>query len=341
MSESAPKISVVVPMYNAEKYLSLCINSILAQTFKDFELILIDDCSTDKTLEIAKSFSDSRIKILKNKKNLGTPGATRNVGIDAARGEYIFFCDDDDVILKNGLDALYNNAKIYNADVSTTKQSYWSQTPDFTTMENVKVTLTQSKSQIPTVSPEVKTRIYQELILQGMQIAPWNSLYRRKFLLDNGIRFPNEVAEDVFFNLDVVFATHKIAKIDVPVYIWRKHDTSTTFNPARLQKNMKSILALSKYIEEKFSSLNDANFTRLVLTFWINHVISSYIVPFTKNVNLSDIADEVIGVLKPRFGKDTAFVFTLMQLNFQGKIAIQENRKLKKKLDDIEKVIKA
>jgi len=64
MSENAPKISVIVPMYNAEKYLSLCINSILAQTFKDFELILIDDCSTDKTLEVAKSFSDSRIKIL-------------------------------------------------------------------------------------------------------------------------------------------------------------------------------------------------------------------------------------------------------------------------------------
>ena len=139
MSENAPKISVIVPMYNAEKYLSLCINSILAQTFKDFELILIDDCSTDKTLEVAKSFSDSRIKLLQNEKNLGTPGAVRNVGIDAAHGEYLFFCDNDDVMLPNALEILYSTAKINNADVSTTKKSYWAQNPDFMDMKDIKV----------------------------------------------------------------------------------------------------------------------------------------------------------------------------------------------------------
>ena len=90
MSENAPKISVVVPMYNAENFINVCIISILEQTFKDFELILIDDCSTDKTFEIAKSFNDSRIKLLQNEKNLGMPGSVRNVGIDAAQGEYIF-----------------------------------------------------------------------------------------------------------------------------------------------------------------------------------------------------------------------------------------------------------
>ena len=67
MSEKSPMISVITPMYNAEKFLSASINSVLNQTFKDFELILIDDCSTDKTLEIAKSFSDTRIKILQKK----------------------------------------------------------------------------------------------------------------------------------------------------------------------------------------------------------------------------------------------------------------------------------
>ena len=66
-----PKISVIVPMFNSEKYIGLAIASVLAQTFRDFELILIDDASTDRTLEIAKSFDDSRIRIIKSEKNMG------------------------------------------------------------------------------------------------------------------------------------------------------------------------------------------------------------------------------------------------------------------------------
>lgn len=84
------KISVIVPMHNAEKFLDLCVSSILQQTFEDMEIILVDDCSTDKTLEIAKSFGDPRIKILRTEKKLGYPGAVRNVGLDAAVGEYVF-----------------------------------------------------------------------------------------------------------------------------------------------------------------------------------------------------------------------------------------------------------
>ena len=87
----APKVSVIVPMYNAERFINFCVASILEQTFKNFELILVDDCSTDKTLDVVKNFSDKRIKILRTKKNLGYPGAVRNVGLDAATGKYIFF----------------------------------------------------------------------------------------------------------------------------------------------------------------------------------------------------------------------------------------------------------
>ena len=74
MSQTNPKISVIIPMYNVEKYLNFCISSVMGQTFKDFELILVDDCSTDKTVEVAKKFDDPRIKILRNEKNFGCPG---------------------------------------------------------------------------------------------------------------------------------------------------------------------------------------------------------------------------------------------------------------------------
>lgn len=89
------KVSVIVPMHNSEKYIEECIKSILNQTYKNIEIIVIDDNSTDKSMEILKSFSDTRLKILQSSQNLGAANA-RNKGIDEAKGEYICFIDSDD-----------------------------------------------------------------------------------------------------------------------------------------------------------------------------------------------------------------------------------------------------
>ena len=90
-------ISVIVPVYNVEDYLHVCINSILNQTYQDFEIICVDDASTDSSLEILEYFSlkDSRVKVLKNDSNKG-PGYSRNRGLDVAKGEYVSFLDADD-----------------------------------------------------------------------------------------------------------------------------------------------------------------------------------------------------------------------------------------------------
>ena len=160
---------------------------------------MIDDCSTDETLAVAKSFSDSRIKILQTEKNLGTPGATRNIGLDTAQGEYVYFCDNDDAILENALETLYNAAKNNNADASTSTQSYYAVDSEFTTLKNIKVKIKKSPLPLAPVSENIKTRIIQELLKSGVHIAPWYYLYRRKFLLENDIKFLDEVAEDVFF----------------------------------------------------------------------------------------------------------------------------------------------
>lgn len=93
-----PKLSIIVPVFNAEKYLSECIDSIIAQSFADFELILVDDGSTDSSYEICKKYalSDKRVKIIQEKN--GGPGKARNTGLDVACGEWIGFCDSDDWI---------------------------------------------------------------------------------------------------------------------------------------------------------------------------------------------------------------------------------------------------
>lgn len=91
-------ISIIVPIYNAEKYLNRCITSLLQQTYSNIEILLIDDGSTDHSLEICRKYRDSRIRVI-SKQNEGV-SATRNLGIELAKGEYIMFCDADDFVEK-------------------------------------------------------------------------------------------------------------------------------------------------------------------------------------------------------------------------------------------------
>jgi len=116
-----PKISIIVPVYNVEKYIHRCIDSILHQTFKDFELILVDDGSLDNSGKICDEYAkeDDRIKVI-HKENGGLSDA-RNVGLDIAQGEYIAFVDSDDWIEKDMYSILYENIRKYNADISICK----------------------------------------------------------------------------------------------------------------------------------------------------------------------------------------------------------------------------
>lgn len=329
------KVSVIMPLYNAEKFLELSVQSVLSQTFKDFELIMVDDCSTDGTLALAESFEDERIKILRNKKNLGTPGATRNVGLAAAKGEYVYFMDDDDVLLERGLEVLAEAAEKNSADAVNTTKWYIFKNYETASMSDTDMSLINVRPAAP-VSADLKTRIYQEFIGRGMHIAPWLFLYRREFLLANKIRFPAEVAEDIFFNFDVVCATWKIVKLDEPFYIWRPHKTSATHDPARLKKNLQSIFALHEHIREKLAPLNDLNFTEGILIYWINHVIMSYVLPFIDKNSLLAPAG-INEALRQRFGKNAPLVATLLQMTVQGILLSKENVSLRLNLNRLTK----
>lgn len=327
----APKVSVIVPMYNAERFINFCVASILEQTFKNFELILIDDCSTDKTLDVVKNFSDERIKIFRTKKNSGYPGAVRNVGLDAATGKYIFFMDHDDVILPNAFEVFVDVAEKNNVDAVTT--TTWYRSSDFTCAEDMEVQQISLKSPAP-VSENVKTRIWEEIVLMGIHVAPWAWLYRRKFLVDKKIKFHAEVAEDVFFTVDVLLATNKIAKIEFPFYIWRKSESSASADVSRAYKNMLSILNLSDWLEKKLSPLKDAVFTSEFIFYQVDGAIDNYLAPFfrTDEKLAMQALDEVTKAIKPRFGKNTLFVRSILHGYFQGRNAINENKFLREKL---------
>ena len=120
---SNPKVSVIVPIYNVEKYLRECLDSIQSQTYTDFECIMINDGSVDKSREIAESYLNDKRFILVNQSNSGQSVA-RNKGIKMSRGEFLCFVDSDDTVESDMYELLYCNAKKYEADVSMCRSNH-------------------------------------------------------------------------------------------------------------------------------------------------------------------------------------------------------------------------
>jgi glycosyltransferase involved in cell wall biosynthesis len=104
---TGPKVSIILPTYNGERFLKTAIDSVLNQTFEDFELIIIIDGSTDRTIEIIRSFNDSRIILRENEKNLGLPNCL-NSGLDMAKGKYYMYFSDDDILLPNAIKVMFD-----------------------------------------------------------------------------------------------------------------------------------------------------------------------------------------------------------------------------------------
>lgn len=209
-----PVISVIVPVYNVEKVLYHCIDSILNQSFSDFELILVDDGSTDNSGKICDEYSekDNRIRVI-HKPNGGVSSA-RNAGIEAAQGEYICFVDSDDYLESNYLEKLIETKRKY-ADYD----NIWC---GFQTVvdycKNNETTFVAEKDKNYSFYDLSTIMVLCEKWLVQM---PWNKLFKTKTIKENSIIFPPELSlgEDYIFNLRYLDCTNgKIVVINKPLY---------------------------------------------------------------------------------------------------------------------------
>lgn len=199
------KISIIVPVYNAEKYIGICIDSILKQTYRNFELLLINDGSSDNSLEVLNQYSkkDKRIRVI-DQKNMGV-AKTRNKGIQLAKGEYLTFIDNDDYIDKDYLEQFMK--------VCDTK--------DIVIGGYRRVNL--------------EGKMLMKLILDDTDwakytfITPWARFFRKEFLLENKIEFFSyPIGEDIYFNLKAYSLTDNIKIIPYIGYNWLYNDTSVS-----------------------------------------------------------------------------------------------------------------
>ena len=224
-----PEVSVIIPTYNSEAYLALALESVFNQTYRNFEIILIDDASTDSTLEVAQSFKDKRLKIISNKQNRGVSYG-RNCGIKAAQGNWIALLDSDDWYAPQRLEKLLSAAIEHNADlvaddlnlISDREFQPWS-----TLLQENEQTLAAAKI-IDSVDFVVSDRPNPINAKRNWSLGYTKPLIKREFLLERGIEYDEDiqVGEDYVLYLECLRQQARFVLIPQAYYYYRTRVTS-------------------------------------------------------------------------------------------------------------------
>jgi glycosyltransferase involved in cell wall biosynthesis len=210
----SPQISIVVPVYNVQAYLAACLDSILAQTTKDFEVICVEDCSTDGSPSILQSYSqkDSRIRVIRHARNSGL-SAARNTGIDESRGEWVLFVDSDDVVSKTLCERTLAAAREVEADVVFYGHTAF-----------------RDGEPPPGEPARAKPVPADRRALLARQAFAWTKLVRRDLLIARKVRFPVGLCfEDVPVHWRLALESARPALLDEAHIGYRQRSGSITY----------------------------------------------------------------------------------------------------------------
>ncbi len=217
------KVSVIIPVYNVEKYLKECLDSVVNQTLKDIEIICVDDGSTDNSGAILDEYAskDSRIKVVHNE-NKGV-GNARNTGLGLATGDYIYFLDSDDYIELNALEKLYNKSIELNLDICVCMVKELNINTSQMSIQEYAIYKPYLPNKNVFSSYDVKNTIFHLFI--GWI---WDKLYKKSIILDNHLTFPEfKNSEDTAFTYMALILANRISTIQDPLIIHRINITTS------------------------------------------------------------------------------------------------------------------
>ena len=341
---------MVVPAYQAEKCLGICMTSILSQKFQDFEVILVDDGSTDGTAELCHhlEMQDARIRFLQHTRNRGA-SAARNTGIMAAQGKYIAFVDSDDLILEDGFKNMYEAAERYEADVVDTRNYMKTNAENSEILAGKNYPIThhmemeplQGESLVPVDYTE-RMRLYFQYMLHAVV---WNKLYRRDFLSRYGLLFPSvkTIAEDYLFSCCCLFLAMRYLRVPDGFYLYCENGASLTRKP-KSERHLAMVLSsmmdgaayLARYLGQEPFFAEESFRLEAVQQHWFRYCKRSYIYPngYYRGGQFTRAADAVVkGVLRERLGAQADFVAYLFHsMNAHHAEALElldENEKMK------------
>ena len=247
------KVSVIVPIYNVEKYLEKCINSLLSQTLEDIQIILVNDGSKDNSGNIAKEYEkNNKDRVIYVEKENGGLSDARNYGLKYATGDFIAFLDSDDYIEKNAYEEMYNKAIEENADYVEC---------DF---------IWEFPNKIR-VDKQYPYKNKKEM-LSFVRVVAWNKLIKRQLIIDNNLEFPKGLRyEDVEFTYKLIPFINKFAYVDKPFihYVQRKGSIANVQNErtAEIFTVLDNVIEFYKKnnIYEKYRDELEYNYARYLL----------------------------------------------------------------------------
>ncbi|MDD2425860.1 MAG: glycosyltransferase [Bacteroidales bacterium] len=247
---SIPKVSVIIPAYNTAPYLVEAVDSVLNQTLKNFEVIIVDDGSTDNTLEIIQNYAqkDSRIKYY-HQKNQGQSVA-RNLAMSASRGEYIYFMDSDDILVRNALEYCYKTASENGLDLVTFDAESFSESG------------TYSVSGIKYIREgEIEERVYSGIDMAELMVrkelfraAPWLLFVKRELLKKNNLTFyPGIIHEDELFSTLLFISAHRVSYIP-EVLFYRSVRGGSTMTGNFSMRNINGYFTVIKELKKSLAN---------------------------------------------------------------------------------------
>jgi glycosyltransferase involved in cell wall biosynthesis len=257
-------VSIIVPVYNIEEYIEKCVDSLLAQTYANIEILLIDDGSNDKSSTICDktALQDTRVCVI-HKKNGGLSDA-RNVGISMSRGQYIAFVDGDDYVHKNYIKTLLNAAQRYQADISVC--SYIRVYSDGSKAREGKREQVTQFSNIQAI---------RDLTLPNSlcDVVAWNKLYSRRLFIENSIRYPlGKVNEDTFTTYKLLYGANRIVFLDEPLYFYVQR-SSSIMGVGYTSKNLAIVEAIDEMLlwagRKRLPIQNEVFYYRLYQTLYL------------------------------------------------------------------------
>ncbi|WP_300382369.1 glycosyltransferase [Clostridium sp.] len=262
-------VSLIIPVFNVEEYLEECLESIIAQSFSDYEVILVDDGSTDKSRSIINDYEKrfNNIKIL-YQKNKGVSEA-RNLALKHASGEYVLYVDSDDFLKSNMLELMVNKAKKTKTDIVICNYTLYYGVNSSNNKE-FSYNIVESKMYYPIEAVDMMLNFK----LQGQL---WNKLFKRSLLIENNFEFePGRYIQDIFPVFKVINKSGKIAFIDEALYYYRQRETSTIHkrNIKLVEDYYHAMYSIIQYIIENKIKVNATSFKVFkasVLSYFIYH----------------------------------------------------------------------
>ena len=272
-------ISIIVPIYNVQSYLPECLDSIINQSYKNIEIILVSDCSTDKSLDIEKKYAklDKRIVIIDNKKNLGLSGS-RNEGIKISCGKYIVFVDSDDYVENTYIKDLYKHLINTNTDLCVCQATLLNDKNGFFDNEDrffMMFDLAEDDYFKKVINVE---NLLTEVFLHYPRPMAWGKIYRADIIKNNNLQFPpNLKNEDELFFVKYILKIKSLSILYKPLYIYRVNRADSIMaKMVPIDQNIKICELIFNEINNHKDALKYKNFLFFYYNLFVYKMLEDY-----------------------------------------------------------------